>query len=599
MARFEKTVFISYRRTSFPWALAISQSLTHNGFNVFLDYERLGSGDFERIILDNIRARAHFIALLTPTTLERCSEPDDLMRREIEEAMRHKRNIVPIFLDGFDFGSPSIKPYLVDSLATLKRYNGMTVSAEHFAKTMEKLRGVFLKVKLEAVIHPASVVAEAAAREQQLEATRDALTGLLNRREFQGQLERALTRVKEDEDAYSLCYLDLDDFKSINDTFGHSAGDRFLVEISRLIKSKLRDEDSLSRMGGDEFGILFKSSLKEAMRTAETVREAVAKHSFSWEGHTLSRGVSIGVVEISANIADIHSAMADADSACYAAKKAGRNQVFGSQQEEEDAHLARRKRDMQWAARTNTALEDGRFVLFRQQIVPLQTMEAGNYFELLVRMLDEEGNFILPTIFLPGAERYGFAPRIDRWVIDNAFTWLASESEERKNLAMCSINLSGQSLADGEFLPHVIEQFRRFGIDGTKVCFEINEPAAIAEFAKATQFIQTLKGLGCRFAIDDFGTGLASFGYLRHFSVDFLKIDGSFVTELLRDSMDREMVRSINEIAHLTGKQTIAEIAENVEIVDMLRSLGVDYAQGYGVAMPERVHLPVATGKRS
>ncbi len=204
-------------------------------------------------------------------------------------------------------------------------------------------------------------------------------------------------------------------------------------------------------------------------------------------------------------------------------------------------------------------------------------------------MRDENGRIVAPDSFIAAAERYGITPSIDRWVIENALRWLVSEADERERLAMCSINLSGQSLGDDKFLPYVIEQFHRSGLDATKICFEITETAAVASFSQANRFIQALKELGCKFALDDFGTGLSSFGYLKHFPVDYLKIDGSFVREILHDPIDREMVRSINEIGHLTGKQTIAEFAENAEIIQMLRNIGVDFAQGYGVAQPQRI----------
>jgi len=244
---------------------------------------------------------------------------------------------------------------------------------------------------------------------------------------------------------------------------------------------------------------------------------------------------------------------------------------------------------MQWAARINNALEDSRFELFRQTIQPLQEPETGTHFELLLRMRDENGSLVSPDLFITAAERYGITPNIDRWVVEHAFRWLVSEADERERLSMCSINLSGQSLTDDEFLPFVIHQFQTSGIDATKICFEITETAAIGSYAQASRFINALKELGCRFALDDFGTGLSSFGYLKHFPVDFLKIDGSFVKEILHDPIDREMVRSINEIGHLTGKKTIAEFAENQEIITMLKGMGIDYAQGYGVHEPERI----------
>jgi EAL domain-containing protein (putative c-di-GMP-specific phosphodiesterase class I) len=231
-----------------------------------------------------------------------------------------------------------------------------------------------------------------------------------------------------------------------------------------------------------------------------------------------------------------------------------------------------------------------RFELYRMTIQPLQKADPGAHYELLLRMKDEAGKIVSPDNFINAAERYGLTPAIDRWVIENALRWLVSEADERERLAMCSINLSGQSLGDDKFLPFVQNLLRNSGIDGTKICFEITETAAIASFSQANRFIAALKEeQGCKFALDDFGTGLSSFGYLKHFPVDFLKIDGSFVKEILRDPIDREMVRSINEIGHLTGKQTIAEFAENEEIINMLRSLGVDYAQGYGISAPTRI----------
>jgi diguanylate cyclase (GGDEF)-like protein/PAS domain S-box-containing protein len=419
-------------------------------------------------------------------------------------------------------------------------------------------------------------------------ASHDVLTGLVNRREFENRMERALKSAKARETSYALCYLDLDQFKIVNDTCGHSAGDALLGQVGALLKSKVRWRDTLARLGGDEFGILLEScSLDEAMRTAESLREAVRNFKFTWEERTFRLGASIGVVPISVDNADVASVISAADSACQAAKEAGRNRVHSF--EENDIDLMRRRREMQWAARINNALEEGRFELFRQTILPLQHTEEGAHYELLLRMRDEAGKIVAPDNFITAAERYGITPSIDRWVIENAFRWLVSEADERARLSMCSINLSGQSLGDDKFLPYVIDQFHRSGLDATKICFEITETAAIASFSQANRFIHALKELGCKFALDDFGTGLSSFGYLKHFPVDFLKIDGSFVKEILHDPIDREMVRSINEIGHLTGKQTIAEFAENNEIINMLRSLGVDYAQGYGVSQPQRV----------
>jgi len=419
-------------------------------------------------------------------------------------------------------------------------------------------------------------------------ASHDVLTGLVNRREFENRMERALKSAKARETSYALCVLDLDQFKIVNDTCGHSAGDALLGQVGALLKSKVRWRDTLARLGGDEFAILLEScTLDEAMRTAEALREAVRNFKFTWEERTFRLGASIGVVPISADNADVASVLSAADSACQAAKEAGRNRVHSF--EENDIDLMRRRGEMQWAARINNALEEGRFELFRQTILPLQTAESGSHYELLLRMRDEAGKIVSPDNFMKAAERYGIMPSIDRWVIENAFRWLVSEADERQKLTMCSINLSGQSLDDDKFLPDVIDHFNRSGLDATKICFEITETVAIKNFAQANRFIQALRELGCKFALDDFGTGMSSFGYLKHFPVDYLKIDGSFVKSMLRDPIDREMVRSINEIGHMTGKKTIAEFAENQEIITMLQTLGIDYAQGYGVSQPQRV----------
>ncbi|MGI9265001.1 MAG: EAL domain-containing protein, partial [Gammaproteobacteria bacterium] len=328
-------------------------------------------------------------------------------------------------------------------------------------------------------------------------------------------------------------------------------------------------------------------TVDEAIESAENLLTAVQDFRFIWEDRSFRLGASIGVVPITPETASVAELLTAADSACAAAKEAGRNRVHTYQVN--DIDLMRRRREMQWAARISNALEESRFELFRMTIMPLQEEDTGAHYELLLRMRDENGQMVSPDVFITAAERYGITPSIDRWVIENAFRWLVSEADERKRLAMCSINLSGLSLGDDKFLPFVIDQFELSGLDASKICFEITETAAIASFSQANRFIQSLKELGCKFALDDFGTGLSSFGYLKHFPVDYLKIDGSFVKEILHDPIDREMVRSINEIGHLTGKKTIAEFAETEEIITMLRGIGVDFAQGYAIDEPHRI----------
>jgi diguanylate cyclase (GGDEF)-like protein/PAS domain S-box-containing protein len=427
-------------------------------------------------------------------------------------------------------------------------------------------------------------------------ASHDVLTGLANRREFEARLERSLRSAKARESAYALCHVDIDQFKIINDNCGHSAGDALLGQVGALLKTKIRWRDTLARLGGDEFAVLLDScSLDEALRMAELLREAITKHKFVWEERTFRIGASIGVVPITGESEDVAALLSAADSACAAAKEAGRNRVYSFQ--ENDIDLMRRRREMQWAARIHNALDESRFELFRMKIDPLQKVDLGAHYELLLRMKDETGKIVSPNDFIKAAERYGITPQIDRWVIEHALRWLVSEADERERLALCSINLSGQSITDEKFLPFVQQQLRSSGIDGSKICFEITETAAVNSYSQANRFMEALKKeYGCKFALDDFGTGLSSFGYLKHFPVDFLKIDGSFVKEILHDPIDREMVRSINEIGHLTNKLTIAEFAENEEIINMLRSLGVDYAQGYGISSPQRILKVAASG---
>jgi diguanylate cyclase (GGDEF)-like protein/PAS domain S-box-containing protein len=428
-------------------------------------------------------------------------------------------------------------------------------------------------------------------------ASHDILTGLVNRREFEARLERSLRSAKARETQYALCHLDVDQFKIINDTCGHSAGDALLGQVGALLKTKVRWRDTLARLGGDEFGVLLEScSLDDALIMAEQLRETIRNYKFVWEERTFKLGCSIGVMPLTGESDDVAAVLSAAESACEAAKEAGRNRVFTFQ--DNDIDLMKRREEMQWAARINNALEESRFELYRMTIMPLQqNADVGAHYELLLRMKDEQGRIVSPNEFIKAAERYGITPQIDRWVVENALRWLVSEADERERLALCSINLSGQSFGDAEFLPFVQTLLRNSGIDGSKICFEITETAAIQSFAQANRFIAALKKEhGCKFALDNFGTGLSSFGYLKHFPVDFLKIDGCFVKEILHDPIDREMVRSINQIGHLTGKRTIAVFAENGEIINMLCNLGVDYAQGYGIASPQRIRKVAANG---
>jgi diguanylate cyclase (GGDEF)-like protein/PAS domain S-box-containing protein len=511
---------------------------------------------------------------------------EDAMGRNVDEVFRafHEETCEPLE-NPLTSSIRRVRPMKAGRPVLMIRRDGNELYVESTAAPIRDEAGKVVGAVL--VFHDVSESRELN-RKLSYHASHDAVTGLVNRREFESRIERCLKSARAQEGAYALCHLDLDQFKMINDSCGHAAGDTLLGQIGALLKSKIRWRDTLSRLGGDEYGVLLESiTLEDALRTAEVLREAVKNFRFEWEERVFKLSISIGVVPITSDNEDVASILSAAEGACAAAKEQGRNRVHSFA--ENDIELMRRRRETQWAARISAALDDGRFELYRMPIMALKHKEEGEHYEILVRMRDEQGKIVSPDHFIAAAERYNITPAIDRWVIENTFRWLVSEADERERLLMCAINLSAQSLGDDKFLPFIIEQFQKSGLDASKICFEITETSAVASFSQANRFIRSLKELGCKFSLDDFGTGMSSFNYLKQFPVDYLKIDGSFVRGILNDPIDREMVRSINEIGRLTGKQVIAEFAENPEIIETLRQLGVDYAQGYGIAQPSRL----------
>ena len=417
------------------------------------------------------------------------------------------------------------------------------------------------------------------------QASHDALTGLLNRLEFEHRAEELLSTVRDNKDEHALCFIDLDQFKVVNDTCGHVAGDEMLRQLSTVLQETVRDSDTLARLGGDEFGILIADcSLDNAQGVAASLQKAIQNYQFSWKGHSFKVGVSMGLVPITETTSNLMELLIGADAACYMAKDKGRNRIHVYHPE--DSEIARRHGEMQWIARIQHALEEDRFCLYAQSILPLDNTTDKHY-ELLIRMIDEKGEIVPPGAFLPAAERYNLITQIDRWVIENAFRLLAENPVFQSQTSFISINLSGHSLAEQDMLNFIIKKLDDPGIENEKVCFEITETAAISNLGTARQFISTLKELGCRFALDDFGSGLSSFAYLKNLSVDYLKIDGMFVKDIVDDPIDNAMVKSINEIGQVMGMQTIAEFVENDEIKGMLCEIGVNYAQGYGIHKPQ------------
>ncbi|WP_009634099.1 bifunctional diguanylate cyclase/phosphodiesterase [Synechocystis sp. PCC 7509] len=439
--------------------------------------------------------------------------------------------------------------------------------------------------------------AEVALRESEKQlswqATHDPLTELLNRRAFEQSLEAALLSTKNSQQQHILCYLDLDRFKIVNDTCGHLAGDELLKQISNLFQNNLRKTDTLARLGGDEFGILlYDCPLHGAIKIANILREQVSQFTFSWRDRTFSIGVSIGIVAINAKFPSLDIALNAADTACYSAKNKGRNQVHIYQNNQ--GELAPKSNEMQWGLIIPQAIANNNFRLCYQKIVPIDNSDIKQeHCEVLLRLEDKSGNIILPVDFLPAAERYNLMQQIDRWVIATLFAHLKQqyqtvwESCLIKNLpSLYAVNLSGASINDAQFFDFVQQQFASTQIPPEIICFEITETIAITNLAKAAELINKLKLLGCSFALDDFGSGMSSFAYLKTLPVDYVKIDGTFIQEILQNAIALEMVEAIKRIAVVMGIQTIAEYVENDEIFQKLQSLGVDYAQGYAIAKP-------------
>jgi diguanylate cyclase (GGDEF)-like protein/PAS domain S-box-containing protein len=421
-------------------------------------------------------------------------------------------------------------------------------------------------------------------RQLSYQASHDGLTGLYNRREFEVQLQHALNNAKRENHTHVLCYLDLDQFKIVNDTCGHVAGDEMLRQIAEHLRNAIRSSDIIARLGGDEFGVLLKfCPLARAMQVAEDLIKKVRKFRFVWQSVSFETGVSIGMVAVTGNSENITELLSAADVACYAAKDKGRNRVHVYQLDDDELQL--RHGEMHWVSRIRRAFDEDRFCLYCQEIVPTKADEKGAKYEILVRLRDEQGQLVPPMAFIPAAERYHLMTEIDRWVIRKTFESLCDHLTG-EDISSCSINLSGQSLGDPKFLEFVVDQFACFRVDAHRVCFEITETAAIANLTLATHFISVLKTMGCRFALDDFGKGLSSFSYLKNLKIDYLKIDGGFVKDMVKDPIDYAMVEAINQIGHVMGIQTIAEFVEDEAILLALRKLGVDYAQGYGIAKP-------------
>ena len=420
------------------------------------------------------------------------------------------------------------------------------------------------------------------------QAQHDDLTGLINRREFETRLDHNLKSVHETGAQHVLCYLDLDQFKLVNDTCGHVAGDELLRQISVLLANRMRDRDTLARVGGDEFALLLENcSLADANQITNAILKLVGDYRFIYEDKIFNVGVSIGLVVINASFETVSDVIHAADSACYSAKEAGRNQSFLFSAG--DIEVAQRRSAVEAVADITDEIDDEQFILYCQPIVPLSSRVMGqHHYEVLIRKISFDGKIMLPTTFIPSAERYHLMPNIDRWVIKNtlaAYRKLLNISFEKCDYVF-SINLSGTSLSDKSLLGYIREQFAIYAVPPQRICFEITETAAVVNLKNTIQLFTSLRKLGCSFALDDFGSGMSSFMYLKNFEVDYLKIDGSFVKDMHTNKIDHAMVRSIHSVAEAMNIQTVAEFVENDAILKELKLIGIHYGQGLHLGAP-------------
>ena len=420
------------------------------------------------------------------------------------------------------------------------------------------------------------------------QALHDPLTGLANRRQFELSMKVLLTKARTDNLKHHLLYLDLDQFKVVNDTCGHDAGDELLKQVTDALDKKLRKVDLFARLGGDEFGVLLEScNAENALAVANNLRQAVEDYRFGWHTQSFKIGVSIGIAEITGEEAKASEVLSAADAACYVAKESGRNRVHFHEINASASSI--HQQEMQWISRLQAALDKDSFVLYLQRIqnVGLQDIDS-NHYEVLLRMVGEQGEIIPPGAFFPAAERYNLVGSLDRWVVDNTFGKLQNIKKCQTTLdeLMISINLSGASLGNNDLLDRISYLLDQSDFSPKNFCFEVTETSAIANLKQATKFLSKLRSKGCRIALDDFGSGLSSFAYLKDLPVDYLKIDGYFVKDIVVDKIDKAFVESINQIGQVMGLETIAEFVENDDILKILTNIGVNYAQGYGIHKP-------------
>lgn len=481
----------------------------------------------------------------------------------------------------------------LNSYTTLVTRDGHKLSIENSAAPIQTQTG-----RLIGAVMVFRDVSKTRQLTQQLswQATHDVATGLLNRQEFELRLGQAVDNARAHHKVHALCYFDLDNFKIINNTCGYAAGDELLKQVSTLLVAHIRMTDTLARLGGDEFGLLLEyCQMEQAQHIVHKLREKLKTLRFVYAGRAFSVGVSIGVTTITADTQNAETVLSEVDAACYAAKRRGRNRTHLYRANDFD--LTQQRSEIQWAAYISEALETGRFQLYQQPILALSNARpAGEHYEVLLRLQDRTGQMVSPGAFMPAAERYDLMPQIDRWVVNRLFAsqasyyqqvWHRAQRQPDAGSYLYSVNLSGASVSDDDFIHFLKEQFERYNIPPSLICFEVTETAAITNLEKAAQFIAEMRSLGCQFALDDFGSGMSSFAYLKMLPIDYLKIDGYFIQNIVDNEVDTAMVTAIHQIAQVMNIQTVAEFVKDDATLQTVRALGIDYAQGYGIARPK------------
>src|SRR5271170_6966939 len=541
----------------------------------------------DALIMVDARGRVDY---LNPAAVQLLGvEPDQVRGRPIDElATRISETDRKLFID-------PVQQSLSGGAALVLRRRALVVTVPGDGERLVEMSATALRDEQEetaGVLVQLHDVTELRGLSHQIsyQATHDALTGLVNRREFERRLSDGLEAARRGDVAHVLCYLDLDRFKLINDTSGHQAGDSVLRDLGKLLREQVRDSDTVARLGGDEFGMLLVGCpLDKARQIADQVCRKVAEYRFAWKDRIFNIGISVGLVEISRESGTLEELLAAADTACYVAKKqgSGRVVVYSAR----DEALARHTGEIQWLQRLQSALKENRFHLYHQVIVAAHGEDTGPAMEVLVRLEDESGNKLLPAEFMRAAERYRLMGLVDRWVVQTTLAALGRGAIAIAPHRSVAINISGQTLGDVQFLEFVVETLDSTGVAPGQVCFEITENAVIANLDHARRFVGVLHGMGCQFALDDFGSGVGSFSNLKNLPLDYLKIDGSFMRNLARDTVNQAMVTAMIELARTLNFQVIAEQVEDSAALDTARRMGVDYVQGYAVGRPQLLSL--------